>query len=45
MSIRPTLGDVATAVVVGFVATLLASIWPAARVARQPIVESLRQNV
>jgi len=45
MSIRPALGDVATAVVVGFVATLLASIWPAARVARQPIVESLRQNV
>ena len=44
MSIRLAPAAVATAVAVGFGATVLAAILPAARVARSPIVESLRQN-
>jgi putative ABC transport system permease protein len=45
MSIRLTPGAAATAFAVGFAATVLASLWPAARVSRKSIVESLRQNV
>ena len=44
MSIRLSPVAVATAVAVGFGATVLAALLPAARVARNPIVESLRQN-
>jgi putative ABC transport system permease protein len=45
MSIRLTPGAAATAFAVGFAATVLASLWPAARVSGKSIVESLRQNV
>lgn len=45
MSIRLTTGAVTAAFAIGLVATLLASFWPAARVSRKSIVESLRQNV
>ena len=44
MSIRLSPGALATAGAVGFGATVLAAILPAARVARKPIIESLRQN-
>jgi len=29
----------------GFIATVLAAIWPAKQVARIPVVEALRQNI
>jgi putative ABC transport system permease protein len=43
--IRLTPLGVATAVVVGFVATLGAALWPAYRVSRTPAVDALRHNV
>jgi putative ABC transport system permease protein len=44
-SIRIVPAVVATAVAVGFTATLIAGLMPAWRVARTPIVEALRENV
>jgi putative ABC transport system permease protein len=43
--IRVVPSAIAGAFVVGVVATLLAAIAPASRVARTPVVEALRQNV
>jgi len=44
-TIRIVPAVVATAVAVGFIATLIAGMMPAWRVARTPIVEALRENV
>jgi putative ABC transport system permease protein len=43
--IRISATDVATAMAVGFAATLLAAVFPALRVSRTPVVDALRANV
>jgi len=42
--IRPVPSEIRLAFLIGFVATILASMWPAWKASRLPVVEALRQN-